>query len=232
MDKKARFFRNVIANLILSSVVVFMLVFTFTDNSVPIQGKEAPVYKGDSQTAVSLMVNVYWGSEYVEPMLNIFAAHGVKTTFFVGGMWAAENGELLKKIYDAGHELGNHGYFHKDHKALSEKANREEIEVTHKMVKSIVGVDMSLFAPPSGSFGPAAIKAAADLGYKTVMWTADTIDWRDRDSALIYERATRNLSGGNLILTHPTEQTAAALPKIIAAIKEQNLTVATVSEVL
>jgi peptidoglycan/xylan/chitin deacetylase (PgdA/CDA1 family) len=232
MDKKARFFRNIIANSVLAAVVAFMLVFTLADNAIPIQGEETPIYKGESQTAVSLMVNVYWGSEYIAPMLDVFAENGVKTTFFVGGMWAAENDVLLKKIFEAGHEIGNHGYFHKDHKKLSGERNREEIDVTHKMVKSILGIDMNLFAPPSGSFSSVTIEAAEELGYKTIMWTFDTVDWRDKDSDLIYRRAIKQLSGGILILMHPTADTLKALPRIIKTIKENGLTVAPVSEAL
>ena len=64
------------------------------------------------------------------------------------------------------------------------------------------------------------------------MWTRDTIDWRDKDAELIYQRATKNLSGGDLILMHPTEKTATILPKILDEIKRLNLRAVTVSETL
>lgn len=231
MEKKAKFFRNVVANVVIAAVLVSMLAYTLIDNSVPASA-EKPIYKGESEKNVSLMVNVYWGTEFLDPMLEIFERHGVKTTFFVGGMWAAENDAMLKKIYDAGHEIGNHGYFHKDHKKLSAERNREEIEVTHKLVKSIIGYEMTLFAPPSGSFSEETISGAEALGYTTIMWTYDTIDWRDHDSELIYSRAVKNLAGGNLILMHPTADTVKALEKIITTVKEAGLDITPVSQVL
>ena len=231
MEKKAKFFRNVIANVIIAAMLVSMLVYTLIDNSVPVSA-EKPIYKGESSQNVSLMVNVYWGTEFIEPMLEIFERHEVKTTFFVGGMWAAENDAMLKKIYETGHEIGNHGYFHKDHKKLSSERNREEIEVTHKLVKSIIGYDMKLFAPPSGSFSEETLNGAKELGYTTIMWTYDTIDWRDHDAELIYSRAVKDLSGGNLILMHPTADTVKALDRIVTSIKEAGLNITPVSQVL
>lgn len=230
MEKRVKFFRNVIANLVMVAVVLLVLVFTVADNSVPAAQK--PLYKGNSTKNMSLMVNVYWGTEYLDEMLKIFSDNDVHTTFFVGGMWAAENDEMLKKIYAAGHEIGNHGYFHKDHKKLSSERNKEEINVTHQLVKSIIGIDMTLFAPPSGSFNDTTLEGAKSLGYTTIMWTYDTIDWRDHDSNLIYTRAVKNLSGGNLILMHPTADTVKALSKILKTIKEAGLNVAPVSQVL
>lgn len=192
----------------------------------------APLYRGTSDTKVSLMINVYWGTEYIEPMLDILKRKGVKTTFFVGGMWVAENDALLKKIYDEGHEIGNHGYYHKDSKKLSDERCAQEISVTHKLVSEIVGVEMDLFAPPSGSYGSSTVNVAEKLGYRTILWSLDTIDWRDKDAELIYSRATKKIRGGDLVLMHPTEKTVDALERIIDEISAKGLTVSTVSEVL
>ena len=232
MNKKAKFFRYVVANLAMGLIVVGLLAFTLSGNTVTASGEKLPVYKGESKTKVSLMINVYWGTEYIDDMLDIFERNGVTTTFFVGGMWVAENDGVLKKIYEKGHEIGNHGYFHKDHKKLSAERNAEEIGVTHRLVKSVLGIDMKLFAPPSGSFGKTTLKQAEALGYTTIMWSKDTIDWRDHDTEKIYNRATKNLEGGDLILMHPTKNTVEALDRIIKYALEHNLQVSKVSETL
>ncbi|MBP5243030.1 MAG: polysaccharide deacetylase family protein, partial [Clostridia bacterium] len=62
---------------------------------------------------VSLLVNVYWGTDEVYQMLDIFDEYGAKATFFIGGAWADDNGACLKEIVSRGHEVGSHGYFHK-----------------------------------------------------------------------------------------------------------------------
>ena len=73
---------------------------------------ENVIYNGNrSSNKVSLMINVYWGTEYLDDMISIFEKYGVKTTFFVGGQWVEKEPEMLNKIISKGHEIGNHGYF-------------------------------------------------------------------------------------------------------------------------
>lgn len=229
MTSKA--FGSLISNLVISAVVIIIFVVSFFPNMTTVSSV-APITKGDSKTKVSLMVNVYWGTEYIDEMLQIFDKYGARTTFFVGGMWACENEDVLKEIYLRGHEIGNHGYYHKDHKQIDYARNKQEIEVTHKVVKEILGVDMTLFAPPSGSYGDNTLAVASELGYQTIMWTFDTIDWRDQNEALITKRATQKISGGSLVLMHPTKATVGALDEILNLIVSKGLTVAPVSEVI
>ena len=228
---------NILANTALFCALAVISVLCF----LPVKQEKAQttsarilaIYEGDrNSNKVCLMINVYWGTEFVEDMLGVLANKGVKTTFFVGGMWAAENTELLKKIYEAGHEIANHGYNHRDHDKLSLDANMSEISGCHAVVKSVLGIDMNLFAPPSGAYNDSTISAATTLGYKTIMWTRDTIDWRDHNTQLIVQRATNNAKGGDFVLMHPTANTLEALPQIIDSLFAANLTVAPVSEIL
>lgn len=190
-------------------------------------------YNGDkSSKNVSLMINVYWGTEYLDTMLEILKENDVKTTFFIGGTWAVLNEDMLQKIYQDGHEIANHGYHHKDHDKLDEKGNLNEISTTHTIVKELLNVEMELFAPPSGAYDKTTVSVASSLGYKTIMWTRDTVDWRDKDAELIYSRAIKNASGGDLILMHPTEKTVEALPKIIDWFKQNGFNLTTVSQTI
>lgn len=231
IKNKAKFFRVVLGNIVILATVAALAAVTFSGGrKTPVRSE--PYYSGKSDSKVSLMINVYWGTEYVEPMLEILERYNAKTTFFVGGSWVAANPDMLVKIRDAGHEIGNHGYYHKDHKKLDVEYNRKEISSAHDAVKSVIGTDMTLFAPPSGSFGDATLEAADELGYKTIVWTRDTVDWRDHDADLIYRRAVKNVKGGDLILMHPTECTVKALERIIIGVYTKNLRVAPVSDVL
>lgn len=232
MFKGEKFFKNVFANVIIGVVVIGVLFFSITSGSVSVALSKNATYKGTSTENVSLMINVYWGNEFIEPMLDILKENAVTTTFFVGGTWVKDNEILLKKIYDNGNEIANHGYFHKDHKKLSADRNREEIEVTHKLVKSILDIDMKLFAPPSGAFNKTTLSEADKLGYETIMWTHDTIDWRDQDTSKIFSRATKKTEAGDLILMHPTKCTMETLDKIIKTLKTKGLNITPVSQVL
>ena len=199
-------------------------VFAFAD-------KNQPYYRGNEQfKRVSLMINVYWGTEYLDDMLAILDEYSVKATFFVGGDWVSKNNEYLRKIAERGHEIGNHGYFHKNHDKLSYQQNIDEITACQKVVESVCDIKTSLFAPPSGAYGKNTLNAVADLGYKAIMWSKDTIDWRDKDAGLIYSRATKDLCNGDLVLMHPTQHTVMALPKIIKFYIDSGFSVVTVSQ--
>lgn len=232
VKNKARFLSVVLGNIVMCATVVALFAVAFSGGKTARAGGDAPYYSGKSTTSVSLMINVYWGTEYIQPMLDILDRYNLKTTFFVGGSWAAGNENTLNAICASGHELGNHGYYHKDHAKIDEAHNRREISSAHDIVKDITGVEMTLFAPPSGAFDDTTLSVAAELGYRTVMWTRDTIDWRDHDPDLIYRRAVKNVKGGDLILMHPTDATVKALERIIIEISAQGLRVEPVGKVL
>ncbi len=227
--------RRTLVNLSVVLMLIFVSCFAvFGVNTI----SSSKIYNGvyysgnENSNKVSLMINVYWGTEFLDEMLQILDENDVTTTFFVGGTWAVQESDMLEKIYKAGHEIANHGYYHKDQGKLSAEKNREEIENTHKLVKGLIGVDMNLFAPPSGSYNQKTVEIANELGYKTIMWTEgrDTIDWRDKDSEIIYQRAVKNCKGGDFVLMHPTEATKNALDRIIKTLKAQGFVLTTVSD--
>ena len=143
-------FRNVIANLVIAVMISFMAFSSFSfykNNVIQTSNSEynGTIYGGDKKSnKLSLMINVYWGNEYVEEFLKILKKYNIKTTFFVGGSWANQNSELLKKIYDDGHEIGNHGYNHKEHGKCSYEKNYDEISKCHTAVKNILKFHRSI----------------------------------------------------------------------------------------
>lgn len=229
--KKLRVVTNIFILLIFMGLAVVAIPF---NSGVASTSKNSEViYAGDTtQNKVCFMVNVYWGNDYIQDMLDVFDLHEVKTTFFVGGSWMAKNVDLAKEIYERGHEIGNHGYNHKDHDKLSYQQNYDEIHKTHLLVNANLGIEMNLFAPPSGAFSDTTVEVAKGLKYKTIMWTHDTIDWRDKDTELIVKRATKNLSNGDLILMHPTKNTLEALSSILAYAKNNGFQPTTVTDTI
>lgn len=217
--------------IIIMLVVVSMLAVLGVGLTTTSSVVNGVYYSGNTESnKISLMINVYWGTEYLDDMLEILDRYEVKTTFFVGGTWALKESDMLKKIYDAGHEIGNHGYSHKDQDKLNREQNKNEILTTHTLVNDLIGVNMDLFAPPSGAYNKTTVEVATELGYKTIMWTRDTIDWRDKNEEVIYKRAIKDAKGGDLILMHPTACTLLALERIIVSLQEQGFVLTTVSE--
>ena len=228
--KKSRLIANIVIVLMLATLSVLAVNNAQT---LKVQADSRVIYAGDeNKNSVCFMINVYKGEEYVKNILDILDVYNVKTTFFIGGSWAVKNIDLVKEIYSRGHELGNHGFYHKDQDNLDYDGNVQEIKMCHEVVGKNLGVEMTLFAPPSGAYSINTVDAASNLNYKTIMWTHDTIDWRDQNSDLIYKRATKDLSNGDLILMHPTEKTVQAMTNIISTAINSGFNPTTVSNCL
>lgn len=222
---------SVIVNIALCAVIAIVCAVGF------IGGDAAPVtsdgenlyYRSEKARGVSLMFNVYQNTDNVYKIMDILDEYSAKATFFLGGSWADDNIDCVREIAARGHEVGSHGYFHKDHSKMTYEQNLAEIRPAVKLVNAMLGREITLFAPPSGAFNDSTVTAAASLGLKTVMWSRDTIDWRDGDVQLIYGRATKNLENGEFVLMHPMDVSVKALPQILTYIRENGLTAVTVS---
>ncbi len=223
---------TVITNVFLVAVVAAVsLVGYFGGNAVAVSNENSNLfYKAEDGSGVSLMFNVYEHTENVYKILDVLDEYGAKSTFFIGGSWADDNVDCVREIYKRGHEIASHGYFHKDHSRMSVDANLEEIRPSVKLLNMICGTEVKLFAPPSGAFCEATVNACISMDLRVIMWSRDTIDWRDKDVNLIYSRATKNLVKGEFVLMHPTDCTVEALPKILSYIRDNGLTAVTVSQ--
>ncbi|MCG8542517.1 MAG: polysaccharide deacetylase family protein [Clostridia bacterium] len=227
-----------IKTFIIPIVLLIILIFSFfmyndTVLSVFTNQTLEPIRKGSNKDYIAFTCNVDWGTELIPTMLEIFEKHNIKITFFVSGRWAKNNPDMLKKIYEKGHEIGNHGYRHRMHSKLGVEGNKKEIESTHRVVKETIGIDMKYFAPPSGDFNNTTLKVALDLGYKTILWNIDTIDWRkDSTCDKIIKRVLNKPLNGSIVLMHPKEETIKALDYIIESIGKKNIKIGTVSHIL
>ncbi len=237
-ERKRKAFIEILSNCAIIVMLISLCIVGFggngTYNAVFSSGGEnSAIYRGESaRSEVALMFNVYQGNEYLESILDTLKSYGVHCTFFIGGCWADDNNRLIKRIADEGHEIANHGYFHKDGKNLSYAQNKSEIVATNDLLKAMTGRTPTLFAPPSGSYGKDTLKVCEELDMKVIMWSRDTIDWRDKNTETIYTRATNKVEAGEMILAHPTYNTAEALPDILKYYKEHGLNAVTVSQII
>lgn len=226
---------TIFTNLTLILVITGVsLIGFFSGNAKAVIYENTNLYYGGSEEsgAVGLTFNVYESTGNVLQILDILDEYEAKATFFIGGSWADDNVDCVREVFNRGHELGSHGYFHKDHSKMSYDANLEEIRPSVKLLEMICGQKIGLFAPPSGAFSENTLSACAYLDMKVIMWSRDTIDWRDNNEDLVYSRATNELKAGEFILMHPKDVTVKTLPKILNYIRENGLKTATVSQIL
>ena len=192
-----------------------------------------PIYRGNPQKPmVALLINVAWGNEYIPDILKVLDSHQVKATFFFDGSWVRNNPELAKEIKGAGHEIGNHAYSHPDLSQCSVNRTIDELVKTNKVIIETLNVKPKWFAPPSGSFNDDTVRVAHELGMGTILWTVDTIDWKNPDTWEMVNRVVGKVENGSMILMHPTGPTAEGLDTMIKEIMDKGLQLGTVSNLM
>jgi len=233
MNNKALLIKR-ISPIIMSVLVFIVACFCFfnLDKTVMVSSnKETPIYFGNrNKNNVALMFNCYENRACIQEIAQKIEDYGFRCTFFFGGCFIDDNADLIVDLAKRGHEIGNHGYFHKEHSKLSYEQNYNEIKRTHDFILGVSGVEMNLFAPPSGDFSDVTIKVCKNLGYKVILWSKDTVDWRDKNVKTVYNRAVNKISGGDFVLMHPTPHTLEALDLILEFYKQNGFAVVTVSQ--
>ena len=151
------------------------------------------------------------------------------------GGWVETYPDDVKAILADGHDLGNHSENHKNMSQLSNEQCKEELQKVHDKVKNLTGYDMFLFRPPYGDYDNHVIINARELGYYTIQWDVDSLDWTDYGTNDIIERVCnhKHLGNGTIILCHNgAKYTADALDSLITRLKEAGYTFVPVSELI
>ena len=193
-----------------------------------------PVFRGSpSDPRVALSINVAWGEESLPAMLEILKKNKIKATFFFIGDWVEKFPDSVKAVAADGHEIGNHGSYHGHPCSLSRSELSRLILDNNVLLTKVTGRQPpALFAPPSGEFDRRTVGVAAELGFRTILWTVDTIDWRRPSPDLIKQKVMARICNGAIILMHPTAPTVAALPGIIQEVQAKGFRFTTVGSLL
>lgn len=172
--------------------------------------------------------------ETTEQILEILQKNQIKATFFVVGQHLKAFPEIGKKIVLDGHVIANHSWAHPTRNMSRERA-QNEIENTAKLVEELTGIQTNLFRPPGGVLTNGLTQYAQEKNYATIMWSADSMDWRASESAII-QNVLRQVKPGAIVLFHDgggnRAKTVKALPKIISKLQEENYQFVTVPELL
>jgi probable sporulation protein (polysaccharide deacetylase family) len=207
--------------------------------SIPYSGsaeefRQHRMYKGnENSTYVALLINVAWGGDELSEMLDILDEHQVQASIFFEGKFADNNRELVLEVFNRGHIVGNHSYSHPaDWLSFSYAGFEEEIVRTNEILASITGEQVQYFAPPGGAFTDDTVQAAYDQGMYTILWSADSIDWRGEPANVLVNRVMTRIGPGGLILTHPKPETVIALPEIIERIRNEGYEFRSIDEIV
>ncbi|MCF6469103.1 polysaccharide deacetylase family protein [Nonomuraea sp. MG754425] len=170
--------------------------------------------------------------EHTWRLLDMLGSRDVKATFFVVGQMVAadKGGHLVRRIVNDGHEIGNHSWSHPALAGLPLEAVRKELEHTGEIVRRLTGVQMRVMRPPYGSTDDDVAAETRREGLAQILWNVDTMDWRDRVSAVVARRAGK-ATPGSIVLMHDIHRsTVDAVPEILDTLGRKGFTFVTVSE--
>ncbi|MFC7061161.1 polysaccharide deacetylase family protein [Halobacillus seohaensis] len=199
------------------------LVFDKIPPKVSLQDlPSSPIYRGNEhKQKVTFLINVSWGEEFVPQILEILDKHHIKANFFIDGAFVQNNKQHVQMIEEAQHVIGSHGYNHPDFSKMDRNTAKENLEKANSILQAFTEEDIRLFAPPAGSFSSQTVEAADSLDMETILWSVDTIDWKNPTQEVLIQRVLARLHNGATILMHPTESTSSSLDQLIVLIKNE-----------
>ena len=135
-------------------------------------------------------------------LLDVLARHQIKATFFLIGRFVAQRPDIVRRIREGGHAIGNHTFTHPLLIFASAAQLRRELDDTDKAIADAVGLHDGLFRPPFGGRRPGTFAAVRARGMTPVMWTVTCFDWKATSAEAVEQRAVRGIRGGDIILLH------------------------------
>ena len=148
-------------------------------------------------------------------ILDVLQKHQVSAAFFLVGNYMEKNADLVRRMVQEGHTVGNHTMHHKDMSKLTGEAFRDELTQLESLYRDITGEALPKFyRPPQGNYTLDNLEEAKNCGYKTVFWSLAYADW-DNEHQPTAEQALSKLlprtHNGAVILLHSTSKTNAAI---------------------
>lgn len=189
---------------------------------VPVRAKPEPKY-------VALTFDDGPSGRFTRQLLDGLEQRGVKATFLLCGYRVKENSEMTQRIFNAGHEIGLHGYSHKSMGNMSKKDIAEELRQTMDLLPE--GCEPVFIRAPGGQVTSAVKAAAKEAGLSILNWSVDPRDWATRDASAVVQAVVTDVADGDVILLHDMcgSSVEAAL-SIVDALLERGFQFVTASE--
>lgn len=193
------------------------------------------VYWGNqTKKQVQIGFDVEGNPKILYEILAILAQFHYHTTFFIQGAWAADHPEAVKRIVQAGHELGNHSWSHLDSRKLTREQLIKELGDTEALVKKLTGKSTKpYFRPPYSYRNKQSIEVCYEQGYTTILWGQDAYDWRDHDADKVYHNIVDHVHWGEIIYMHTSHKTdPVALRRALQTLTERGYKLVSLTEIL
>lgn len=174
-------------------------------------------FVGDtSRRVIYLTFDAGYENGCTAQILDVLQAHGVPAAFFLVGNYLQQNPELVQRMVDEGHTVGNHTFHHWDMSAIGDAETfRRELEDVEQLFSEITGQTMQKFyRPPQGIYSEKNLQMAQALGYRTVFWSLAYVDWLNDDQPTAeqaFSKLVPRIHPGAVVLLHSTSKTNAQI---------------------
>ena len=168
-------------------------------------GKYNAIFIKENTNKIYLTFDEGYENGYTPTILDVLKERGVPAVFFVTYDYAKRQPDLVQRMIDEGHVVGNHSYTHPSMPSLSIQEASIEITTLHNYINENFNYTMTLFRPPMGEFSERTLALTQSLGYKSVFWSFAYVDWNTRkqmgaDKA--YAKVVGGLHNGAVYLLH------------------------------
>ena len=183
----------------------------------------------DDENRIIITFDQGYENGYTAQILDTLKEKNVTAIFFLTGDYAKSEHELVQRMIDEGHIIGNHGMTHASLPKLSESEAEEEIMSLHNYVLDEYGYEMKFFRCPCGEYSEQTLAAANKCGYATLFWSFAYVDWitdNQPDPNIGLDKLSKSAHGGEILLLHSVSSTnAQILGDVIDDFRAQGFTV-------
>ncbi len=194
-------------------------------------------YVGSQKPVIFLTFDEGYENGFTAEILDILKDNQVPAAFFVTGPYISSNPNLVKRMVDEGHIVGNHSQTHPSMpaKANDPEAFKREITEVENSFQELIGTSMpKFFRPPRGEYSEKSLALTKELGYQTIFWSFAYQDWlvdQQPDPEQAYERIIEGTHNGEIMLLHAVSSTnTQILDRIINDIKIEGYRFAPLSD--
>ncbi|MBR5315632.1 MAG: polysaccharide deacetylase family protein [Firmicutes bacterium] len=172
-------------------------------------------------------------SAHTDRLLDIFAEHGGKGTFFVVGNLIDGREETLVRMHQEGHEVANHTWSHRQLTNLTAKEVKDQLMMTRAKIYDVTGKDSLVVRAPYGDCDEMVLGVGKELGVSFYNWSIDTLDWLNKDPQAIYNEIINHAEDGDIVLCHDLHETTVdSMERVIPKLIEEGYQLVTISELM
>ena len=233
--KKNTLIRAAVFVLLVVGAIVYTQAVLSDAAPVSNQSESMPICSvATDDNAVAITIDTAFGdADYTQEIIDVLKDESARATFFVMGLWAQENPDMLDSILTSGHEIASHSMNHARYPDLSASEILSDAGEAADLIFDKTGYDTRLIRMPYGAFDTDSILTLESDGYVPVKWSLDSKDWKGYDAEKIADGVLSEVENGDIIMfQNNMEETPGALSAIILGLRERGYKIVSVSDLL